>query len=396
VLQARGHDVVLAVPEYYRPQVEPEGLGFHPAGLNIDPEADRERVAQVMDPARGPEYLLRTMLMPAVARTYEELVPVVRGADLLVAHPITFAAPLVAETLRVPWVSTVLAPLSLFSAHDPFVVAAAPWLVHARHAGTWVGKAFVTLVKRITRDWAAPVRELRASLGLPPAGHPIFDGQFSPMLTLALFSPVMASPRPDWPAHTRTTGFVFYNGQDVLSAELEAFLNSGTPPIVFTLGSSAVLAPGEFYEESAAAAATLGARAVLLVGPFENNRPARTLSPDILCVDRAPHQLLFPRASVVVHQGGVGTTGQGLRSGRPTLIVPHAHDQPDNAYRVAQLGVSRTLYPRPYRARRVARELDMLLREPAYAARATEVARVVRQENGAGDAADAIEEMLSR
>jgi len=131
--------------------------------------------------------------------------------------------------------------------------------------------------------------------------------------------------------------------------------------VVFTLGTSAVAAAGTFYEESAAAAARLGLRAVLLTGGFERNTPRHTVSPDILIVDHAPHQLLLPRAAAIVHQGGIGTTGQALRAGRPMLVVPHSHDQPDNAFRVTNLGVARTVFPGAYRAPRVARDLGHLL-----------------------------------
>ncbi len=131
-------------------------------------------------------------------------------------------------------------------------------------------------------------------------------------------------------------------------------------------------------------------RAVLLTGGYEDNIPRRTVSPDILIVDRAPHQLLFPRAAAIVHQGGIGTTGQALRAGRPTLIVPHSHDQPDNAFRVTNLGVARTLFPSAYRAPRVARELNRLLRDINYTTRAAQVATSVKQEDGAQSAAAAI------
>jgi UDP:flavonoid glycosyltransferase YjiC (YdhE family) len=221
----------------------------------------------------------------------------------------------------------------------------------------------------------------------------LFEGMFSPRRTLALFSHLMAEPQPDWPPHVETTGFVFYNGPDALDTELEAFLAAGPPPVVFTLGSSAVGAAGRFYDESAEAAERLGVRAVLLTGGFEQNRPAR-LPPGVLLADRAPHQLLFPRASAIVHQGGVGTTGQAIRSGRPMLVVPHGHDQPDNAYRVTKLGVARTLYPKNYQAARVAREIGALLRDGRYAARAAEAAAVVKQEGGAEAAAAAIEQSL--
>src|SRR5262249_43133583 len=143
-----------------------------------------------------------------------------------------------------------------------------------------------------------------------------------------------------------------------------------------------------------AAAARLGVRAVLLTGGFERNRPdPAVLADDILLVDRAPHQLLFPRASAIVHQGGAGTLGQALRSGRPMLVVPHGHDQFDNAFRVTKLGVARTLYPRRYRAARVARELGRLL-GGAYRARAGTVATTVRGEDGASSAAAALEQLL--
>ena len=72
------------------------------------------------------------------------------------------------------------------------------------------------------------------------------------------------------------------------------------------------------------------------------------------------------------------------------LVVPHAHDQPDNAARVEKRGVARTLLPRAYRGRRVARELDLLLRDKTVAARATDVAALVRAEGGADAAAAAI------
>jgi UDP:flavonoid glycosyltransferase YjiC (YdhE family) len=201
----------------------------------------------------------------------------------------------------------------------------------------------------------------------------------------------MGEPQPDWPENVRITGFVFYNGPDVLAPELEAFLDAGPPPVVFTLGTSAVAAAGRFYEESVGAVRRLGVRAVLLTGGFEQNRPSGELPPGVMLVDRAPHQLLFPRAAAVVHQGGAGTLAQALRAGKPMLVVPHAHDQPDNAARVVRLGVARRVLPRQYRGPRVAKALERLLADPTFAARAAEVAAVVQGEGGAAAAAAAIQ-----
>jgi UDP:flavonoid glycosyltransferase YjiC (YdhE family) len=40
----------------------------------------------------------------------------------------------------------------------------------------------------------------------------------------------------------------------------------------------------------------------------------------VVAVDYAPFSELFPRAAVIVHHGGIGTTGLAMRSGRPMLV----------------------------------------------------------------------------
>lgn len=393
-LQGRGHRVILALPRYYAAMVEREGLETRHVGPDVDP-TDRELIARVMEPANGPQALVRDWLMPALRQSYEELREVAAGADLLVTHPATFAAPVLAQQQGLPWVATMLAPMSFFSPSDVPALPPAPRLVHLRRLGPWFGRLIVGLARRATASMTEPVQRLRADLGMPRGGNPLLEGQYSPILNLALFSRVIGAPQPDWPPHVEVTGFVFYNGPDVaLSPAIQAFLAAGPAPVVFTLGTSAVGAAGTFYEESAAAIVRLRRRAVLLTGGFEDNTPRRTTSPDILIVDSAPHQLLFPHAAAIVHQGGAGTTGQALRAGRPTLVVPHSHDQPDNAFRVTNLGVARTVFPSAYRAGRVAREIDRLLRDPGYATRAAAVATQVRAEGGADAAAAAIARVL--
>ena len=393
-LKARGHAPVVATAEIYRDEVERAGVEFAHVGPDLDPD-DTTLYERVMHPSKGGEVIIRDLLMPKLAETHAQLRDVAVGADLLVAHPLTVSVPIVAERAKVPWVSTTLAPMLFFSATDFPVLPQMPLLHHVGKLGTWAARPLVGLARRMTKGWFAPVDRFRAKLGLPPAGHPMFEGLYSRRLTLALFSRVLADPQPDWPPNVVTTGFVFYNGTDhTLVPELEAFLASGPPPVVFTLGTSAVGAAGRFYHESAAAAARLGVRAVLLTGGFERNRPDGPLSRDVLLVDRAPHELLFPRASAIVHQGGIGTTGQALRSGRPMLVVPYSHDQPDNAQRVTKLGVARTLYPRRYRAARVARELGRLLGDE-YRTRAVAASERVRSERGAEAACAAIEALLA-
>jgi UDP:flavonoid glycosyltransferase YjiC (YdhE family) len=152
--------------------------------------------------------------------------------------------------------------------------------------------------------------------------------------------------------------------------------------------------PGAFYEHSAAAARRLGRRAILLVGKEPGNRPER-LPEGVVAFDYAPYSQLFPRAAAIVHQGGIGTTAQAMRSGRPMLVMPYAHDQPDNAERLVRLGIARTISRQRYTAARAGAELRHLLDNPSYARRGKEIGEAIRQEDGARVACDALERMLA-
>ncbi len=200
-----------------------------------DPE---DVIRKAMDLKTGTEYFVKEIATPYLRESYADLTEAVKGADLLVTQGAVYAGPLVAAKLGVNWCSTVLQPLGFISAYDPPVfppvdpiVALLPRL---RKLGPGFHRALKRLMSAKLASWSAPIREFRAELGLPPTeGDPLLDGQHSPQLVLALFSPLLAAPQPDWPPHTVQTGFPFYDrleaGQD-MPPELAAFLESRPAP----------------------------------------------------------------------------------------------------------------------------------------------------------------------
>jgi len=194
------------------------------------------------------------------------------------------------------------------------------------------------------------------------------------------------------------TGYCRYAPSgDVLPRELDAFLDVGEAPLVFTLGSAAVHAGETFLCESMAIATALGRRAVLLTGSPEMRARLPVVLPAGICAaEYAPHGALFARAAAVVHHGGIGTTQEALRAGCPELVVPHGFDQPDNAARVVRLGVGDALPASRYRADVAATKLRALLMDEGVAVRAQRAAAVIRAENGASVAADVIEQTIAR
>jgi UDP:flavonoid glycosyltransferase YjiC (YdhE family) len=398
-LQARGHEVIIATSPFYRDKVTRAGIGFRPVRPELpDIHANPDLAHQLMDRRLGSQRIVRGVFMPVVRESYADTLAAADGADLLVSHPLTFTTRLVAEKKGIAWVSSMLAPLGFFSKYDPPVLPPAPFLSKLRSLGPTFNGAVLRLLKWTARRWSDPWRRLRADIGLPPTPQdPLFDGQHSPYLVLALFSNLLAAPQPDWPANTVVTGFPFYDqgGEVALLPELDRFLDEGPPPVVFTLGTSAVLDAGSFYEQSAAAARMLHRRAVLLVGPDPRNRPA-TLPDGVAAFEYAPYAALFPRAAAIVHQGGIGTTAEAMRAGRPMLVMPYAHDQPDNAERVARLGVARTIARERYTAARAADALRRLLDSPSYTHRAARVGEALRREDAVAAACTALETLLER
>ncbi|MGB7207605.1 MAG: nucleotide disphospho-sugar-binding domain-containing protein [Pyrinomonadaceae bacterium] len=393
-LKKRGHDVTIAAMEFYREKIGLTGLGFTAMRPNLNPD-DRGMMREMMDANTGTERILREVILGNLRPMYDDLMTAVEGSDLLVSGEIVCAVKSVVEKTGIKWVSTSLAPVSFISAYDPSVPPPAPWFERFRFLGPSIHGLLFSLAKNYVRKWYGPYREFRKELGLDEDHDPIFDGKFSTDLHLAIFSKVLGSPQPDWPSQTVQSGFCFYDGQadlGIMPKSLSEFLDAGDAPIVFTLGSAAVMDPRDFFDESVKAAKTLGRRAVLLYGIF--NEPPKGLTDDIAAFDYAPFSLLFPRAACVVHQAGVGTTGQVLRAGVPHLIMPYGHDQPDNAARCRRAGVAEIISRDSYNARTAAEALRPILSDPKYRANAVKLKQIVVSEHGSAAACDAIEGLL--
>ncbi len=396
-LQARGHSAVVATSACYRTKVESLGLEFQTLSPDSTFVTDPDLARRFMDYRWGTVRVIREVVLPVIRQSYADtLAAVGRHADLLVCHPLTFATRLVAEKLGIPWVSTHVTPLGLFSPHDLPALPVLPDLTQRlRWLGPHIWGPLGELMTHATRPWARPIDQLRSEIGLPPCpDNPLVDGH-SPTLVLALYAECLAPRQVDCPPQVVYTGFPTFDRDPAraMSEELSRFLDDGPPPIVFTLGVTAAMVGGHFFRASRSAAEKLGRRAVLIIGPTQIDDFSPFSDQHFTC-SYVPFSKLFSRSCLIVHAGGIGTTGLVMRSGRPSLVVPHAHDQPDNAARLTRLGIARTIAPRRYTVDRSAKELERLLNQPAYAERAQAIGESLGNDDGAGRAADALEALL--
>ena len=392
-LQKRGYETVLGGMSMHREMVESTGAAFAQIAPDMEHvKNDPEAVRRLMAPRKGSFVLMQKYVIPATREAFASMAEFASDADLIVAHPVSFAAAMFAEKHGIPWASTSLAPLSFFSVHDPPVIPTAPELARLRFLGTGFHRLLARFMRLFAKGWSTELRKIRREFRLPDKrGDLFFNNRYSPLMTLAMFSPLLGKPQPDWPPNTVITGLPTMDSENdaPMDPQVQAFMEEGEPPILFTLGSAASHGAGDFYQVSAEAAHRIGRRA-LLAGQAEGGSFPGEAHP----AGYVPYAEAFEKAAAVVHHGGVGTTMLGLRSGKPTLIVPFSHDQPDNAARAKRLGVSLTLPRTRYNVKSAAKALSRLLTEPSFAQRAAVVGEQVRQENGAETAADALETLL--
>lgn len=386
-LHARGHKVTLAAPETYRDQAHALGIEF--CALVEVAEVDR----MLADPDLWHPFRSGMMMArwggPMVPRQYEALAALASRPDsVLVANPGVLAARLVQETLGVPTASLLLQPGLLPSntapPEMPGGLTIPAWLPHPLRRLYWLavdaaGYALVGLALNRVRD----------GLGLAPVRR-LFHWWLSPDLVIGLFPGWYASPQPDWPPQLRLAGFGRFDGtRAALPEDVRMFCEEGSPPIAFTLGTGMTYAAG-FFRTAVAACDALGTRG-LLVTKYPHVIPTR-LPPGVRHCAFAPFRQLLPLCGAVVHHGGIGTTAAALEAGCPQLILPHAWDQPDNAARVAALGVGLALGSRHRSCGHLSHALARLM-APDVGDRCRAIASRAAGENGLELAAGWVEEL---
>lgn len=385
--QERGHTPVIAGPEAHGDYVHAHGFEFHP--IRPDFTADT-LIFLFTDPRHGGERLLSEVIFANARETYTDLLEATRGADFLVLGELVYIGQLVAHTLGIPWANAMLSPETMFSAYDPSIMPARPGAIRLSKLGPWAIKAVYALARRRTAKWEEPVEELEQELGIENHEELVFGGKFSPHLVLVMFPSLIAAPQPDWPENAVQTGFPFFHQPDKsgTAEKIADFVARGDAPIVFTLGSTAVYLANDFYDLAVRAARRLGRRAILLKG---KNKLTVPLGDDILSLDYAPHELVFPHACAIAHHGGIGGCAEVLRSGVPGLVVPFGADQPDNARRLTERGLARTLPRDQISEEGLVEQLGAILNDPDMAERTRAAAKEIRPKEDMDRSVEAIE-----
>jgi len=389
-LQKRGHEVTLLVNPFFEKQVRSAGLQSAPLGDPIDLRQIAE-LPDLMHPRKAFGFMLDKFVVPHIPLLIDAVGSLLRDLrpDIVLAHHICPGTHWICERHGVPSAGAVLAPLLWPSSKEPSLFLSwepenSPgWYLRSRNRmSRW-------LLRRIVDG---RYNRVRRQFGFPPKRDLFFAEVLSGVVNLGLWSPHYRGPKSDDPPNGQICGFPWFDrhGQFEQSpADVEAFLSDGEPPIVFTLGTSAVHTAGGFYGCAAEACRILGRRGILLTR-YPEYAP-KALPPGVRAFTYVPFSTVLPRAGATVHHGGIGTMAQAMRAGRPTVIIPFSHDQFDNAARAKRLGVSVTLKRGRLTPRALADALREVIDEPMVNSRAARLGELLAAEDGALTAAMALE-----
>lgn len=378
-LQAAGHDVTLSTHGAYGHLADPS---LHLAPVSSDPRALLSGPAARAVRRVSPRGLNRTRhhFADFLHAAHEPARAALPGADLLIAS--TFALAAVDEAVRrsVPVVRAHMWP------EYPGLAGPMPLLPY--------GWLLPGPVRRVARGALRRVEPYlggvdgwwrRGRLHLH-ARHPV--GLTTATLgSLYAFSPHLVQPQPP---DGVVTGWWTDPDPPELSPGVARALDEDGDWIYVGFGSMEQEDPDALLSRVASVCERLGVRAVVQLGTLRGSP-----HPRLLCVGEEPHDRLLPRTRAVVHHGGAGTTGAAVRSGVPSVVVPHFADQFYWGSRLHALGVAPRPVPRAFTsAGSLARLVEDAL-TPQRARRASRLAERVRDEDGPGHAVRQVEEWVA-
>lgn len=395
-LKAAGHSVTLGAPDVSATIKETDGIQFVPfenivEGL-LSNDIVRTGIATNFRGIHGvPRHIWFALRLRQLKyRMLDELVDAIQHDVDVVIHHAGLPGHEIAEHLGVPAAPACLAPFLV-----PTSSFAYPNFRY-RVPKTFNRATYLQFqLRRIvhepnTRKWR------RKRLGLPyrrSHSDPLHAPKGIQVPVLQAFSRHILPEDLDYPNWVHTTGFWFpqMSTRWQPPKELAEFLSCGEPPVFIGFGSM-IGDANKTRSIVKEAVHQAGVRAVVARGW---GGIARTdIEDDILYIEDAPFDWLFPRMSAIVHHGGGGTAAVALNAGRPQVTCPFIYDQHFFARRMYASGVSPApLLQRDLNPATLANAIHQAVTDPTLIKRAEQLGTLVRAEDGAMRAVKVLEQI---
>lgn len=391
-LQQAGHKVCLVAFDNFRAFVEGRGLDFVSAGVGTHElletgEQARATITTILEGGTiRQQWQAYREFKPIMERMQESFWEASQGTQAIIFSTIGMNAYHVAEKLQVPCVWTLTTPTFGRTRTQPNPLFPSLPLGGGYNLLThiFVEQLIQQVIGRLYNSW----RKARLNLpSIPLHRWPYTQLRGRPVPMLYCYSPVVASKPSDWSEHSYVTGYWFLDCASDWHppADLVDFLESGSRPIYVGFGSLVSRGAEKAGRIVLDALKQSGQRGVIAAG--WGGLSQSDLPDEVFAVESVPHDWLFPRMTAVVHHGGAGTTGAGLRAGVPNIVIPFSKDQPFWARRVRVLGVGPDPIPRKrLTADRLAQAMRIAVTDEPMREHAVKLGGTIRAEDGVGNA----------
>jgi sterol 3beta-glucosyltransferase len=398
-LKRAGHEVTFASWEPYRHLAESRGLTFYPI---VGPDPDRLVEALVASGRNPLGYArrFRPLLRPHVGRGLRDCLAACEGADAVIYTPLGFAGYMAAEHLGLPSVGSVVTPLFIRDSGFPSAVLGRPLSLPGDLYNRVSHPAAEQLYWRIVEPLVADARREAGLAPMPRIRGPLGEIHRQRRPFLLGWSPHVLPTDGRRGGWMHATGYWFLDREEAWRPQekLRRFVEAGEPPVVLGLGSmgrTRASEAGRIVSLTAKALGRVGLRGVLV---SDHEGTDASLPENVVRIPGGvPYDWLFPRVSVAVHHGGVGTTAEALRVGTPSVVVPVVPDQEFWGWRVHTLGAGSA--PIPHKKLTAEKLSSAILRaatDPEIRRRCELLSSKIAAEDGVARAVEAFERHVGK
>lgn len=303
-----GHEVTLISHCVYKEKAEQLGFLFISSDTveEYNSLMSAETHTEIQEP-KGSISFSKTEMFPKIEKSFNKIISNIRHPTLIIGHNMLHGlVQMISEKMSTPYISVFLAP------------------------GYLEGEKMGASLNIFSEEYNI----IRASVGLRPVvdWHSMIKNYSK---GIAFWPDWFAQPEDGWPTNVIPAGFLLHENEEKIEDELQKWLIEKSPILI----THATTPPSSrnYFMSAIEACEEMGLPAII-VSRHKEFLPS-VLPKEIKHFDYLPFSKLISYVSVLVHHGGIGTTGQALLSGTPQLIMGKGFDRPRNAECVKKLGV---------------------------------------------------------
>lgn len=309
-LKQRGHQVTLATAQNFEDFVKSYGIDFSPVEADFQEILNSDDGKKMM---KGNPFAIKrnlaTWVYPLITNSLVEFYGLAQKSDIVLYHVKTLAdsfADQFPEKMMRASVLPIIEPTAAFA--NP-ALSGLP-------IPKFLNQLTYTFSNLSIKLLSKPIGRFRELANLPK--------QFTVPTIKNIYgiSPSFISVPQEYPSQSKFTGFWLGTSKTELTDDLSAFLNAGEPPLLLTFGSMPFKSKFDLQSTILKLTEKFNVRVVVVKGWGLDNTERLEGNPKIKVIAAAPYEKLFPSVRAVIHHGGIGTTAECLRAGKPFMICP--------------------------------------------------------------------------